>query len=214
MERLSDKILRRLDHHRREMAEEQKLIDSRMNDLLKEREHFAAVARRILKSVIRPRMDELARHFDNASVTMEEHGDSEFHCACHFSSIPRFPATVSFDVFLLPRKNPTGLTARCDLHILPMLMDYKRDEEMAFPLEDPEEAIGLWMEEKILGFIDTYLRLETHPLYQKDNLVVDPVCGMRISTIAATSSVELPDRTVYFCSESCRDAFSKGIPPK
>lgn len=45
-------------------------------------------------------------------------------------------------------------------------------------MDDSEEAIGQWVEERITEFIDTYLRLETHPLYQKDNIVIDPICGM------------------------------------
>lgn len=206
-ERLSEKILGSLERHRREVAEEQKLIDSRMNALLEQRERFAAVAGRLMESTIRPRMDELARHFDNAS-TIEQHGNSDFRCSCYFSHTPRFPATVSFSISLLPGKNPTDLTIRYDLHILPMLMEYERDEEKVFTL-DNSEGIARWTEDKILEFIDTYLRLEIHPLYQKENLVLDPVCGMRISAIAAPSRIEMPGRTIYFCSEACREAFSQ-----
>ncbi len=89
-------------------------------------------------------------------------------------------------------------------------MEYRRDKEEDFPLEGADTAIGLWVEEKIIEFVETYLRLETHPFYQKDNIVIDPVCGMQIYSVATTSKIEFPDRTIYFCSEACKEAFLKG----
>ena len=206
--RLSTRILNSLERHQRELAERQKLVDGTMKDMLEQRERFAAVARHVLESVIHPRMEELTRHFDNATL-MDCHGDTDFHCVCNLTHTPRFPATVSLDISLLPGESHKGLKARYDLEILPVLMEYKRDEEMLFPLHDSDETIGLWVEEKIVEFIHTYLRLETHPLYQKDNMVSDPVCGMRISATAATIRVEWPGHTIYFCSEVCKEAFLK-----
>src|SRR5512136_2556680 len=133
-QRLSDKILGCLERHQRELAERQKLTDGAMKELLEQREQFAAVAGRIMGSVIHPRMDELARHFDNATIT-KQHGDSDFHSFCKLSHTPRFPATVSFDLCQLPEQSGTGLAARYDIEIFPILMEYKRDEEEDFPLE-------------------------------------------------------------------------------
>lgn len=206
--RFADKILACLERRRQELSERQKQIDSTMKELLAERERFAAVARPLLDSVIHPRMEELSRHFDNAAIT-DCHGDADFRCFCKFTHTTRFPATVSLDISLLPGENYTKLAARYDLEIFPVLMEYKRDEEMTFPLDNSDEAIGLWVEEKIVEFVDTYLRLETHPLYQKDNIVLDPVCGMQISATAATSRVELTGHTFYFCSEVCKETFRK-----
>ena len=206
--RLSDKIESCLKRHQRELTESQKIIDQSMNELLKQRERFAKIARRVVKSVIHPLVEEVTRHFDNATIT-ECHGDTDFHCVCKFTHTPRFPATVSLDICVLPAESYTGLAVRYDLEVLPVLMEYKRDEEEAFPLEGAGTAIGLWVEEKIMEFVETYLRLETHPLYQKENIVIDPVCGMQISSISATSKIELPDRTIYFCSEVCKEAFMK-----
>lgn len=206
--RLSDKIESCLKRHKREITESQKIVDQSMNELLKQRERFARIARRVIKSVIHPLMEEVTRHFDNAAIT-ECHGDIDFHCVCKFTHTPRFPATVSLDLCVLPAESYTELAVRYDLEVLPMLMEYKRAEEKKFPLDGADESIGLWVEENIVECIETYLRLETHPLYQKENIVIDPVCGMQISSSAATSKIELPDRTIYFCSEVCKEAFLK-----
>jgi YHS domain-containing protein len=204
--RLTHRITSRLEEHKRGLAEQQEQTDRTMKELLEQRERFSAVSRRIMQSVVHPRMEELSRHFDNAAIT-DQHGDTNFHCVCKFSHSPRFPATVSLNIGLLPGEGT--LKASYDLEILPTLMEFKRDDEKAFPMDGSDETIGLWVEEKIVEFIDTYLRLETHPLYQKDNIVIDPVCGMQIFAIAATSKLERPGRTIYFCSDVCKEAFSK-----
>lgn len=205
---LQEKIRNRLDEHRRDLAERQRLIDSTMKEMLDQRGRFAAEAQHVLESVVHPRLLELSRQFDNAVIS-DRHSGTDFHCTCEFAHTPRFPATVSLDFGVLPGEKDEELTIRYDLQILPVLMEYKRNEEASFSLEGADEAIGRWVEEKVLEFVDTYLRLETHPLYQKDYIVVDLICGMPISTTAAPARVERHGRTLYFCSERCREAYLK-----
>lgn len=207
--RLSDKILCCLKRNQRDLAKKQELTDESMSELLEQRERFATFARRIIESVIHPLLEEVTILFNNASV-IEYCGNNDFHCICKFAHTPRFPASVSLEFSLLAAKSNTELTARFDLEIRPAMMEYTRNEEKNFPLDDADVAIGLWVEEKIVECVDTYLHLETHPLYKKENMVIDPVCGMRISSDAARSKIERPHRrTIYFCSETCKNTFLK-----
>jgi YHS domain-containing protein len=153
-------------------------------------------------------MKDLERHFDNAKIVVL-HADSDYKCLCEFTHTPRFPATVRFDISILPGKDDS-LTIRYNLNIFPVLMEYTQNYEENFPFEGADEALATWVENRILDFVNTYLRLETHPFYQKDNTVLDIVCGMRISSTAATSTAERDGRIFYFCSEHCKEAFLKG----
>lgn len=205
--RLAERIISRFEQHKHDLADKQKQLDSRMKELLEQRERLAAVCKHKIETVILPRMEEIARHFDNAKVEVL-HTDADYNCVCKFAHTPRFPATVRLGIALLPGNNES-LTARYDLNILPVLMEYNRNVEEIFPLEGDEETFAVWVEDRILDFVDTYLRLETHPLYQKDNNVIDIVCGMHIPSTSATSTVERHGRTFYFCSEHCKEAFLK-----
>jgi len=207
--RLPDKTLSYLERSQCDLAEKQKLPDESMNELLEQRERFATFAHRIIKSVIQPLLKEVALHFNNATVT-EYYGNNDFHCICKFAHTPRFPASVSLDFSLHTATSNSEHTARYDFEIHPSMMEYKRNEEKNFTFDDADAAIGLWVEAKIVECVDTYLRLETHPLYQKENMVIDPVCGMRISSVTAKSKIERPHRrSIYFCSETCKKAFLK-----
>lgn len=96
---LSAKIHSSFERNQRERAEQQKLIDEKMNELLEQRERFAAVARSIMESVIRPRMEDLSRHFDNAAITEHLAGDAVRHTDRAFLSF----------FLLLARRSCTGL---------------------------------------------------------------------------------------------------------
>ncbi len=205
---LAERILNRFEQHRHYVADKQQQLDSRMKELLEQRERLAAVTKRKIETVILPRMEELTRHFENAKVEVL-HTDADYNCICEFDHIPRFPASVRLGIALLPGKNDT-FTARYDLSIFPVLMEFNRNSEAEFLFDCDEEVLASWVEDRILEFIDTYLRLETHPFYQKNNTVLDIVCGMRIPSISATSTAERHGRTFYFCSEHCKEAFIKG----
>ena len=90
-ERLHDGIRERLDEHRHKLSEKQRLIDGTMKVMLAQRERFATAAHQMLESVVRPRLVELARQFDNAAIS-DWHAGANFHCTCEFAHAPRFPA--------------------------------------------------------------------------------------------------------------------------
>lgn len=205
---LAERILHRFEQHRQELAEKQQHLDESMKKLLEQKERLAVDAKLRIETVVLPMMQELLQHFDNGRVEVQLN-DDYYGCVCEFAHTPRFPATVRFGIALLPG-NETCYTARSDLNILPVLMEYNRNNEALFPFEGDDVAITAWVGERILEFVDNYLRLETHPLYQKDNTVIDIVCGMHIPFTAATSSVVRDGRTFYFCSEHCKEAFIKG----
>ncbi|MGB9080347.1 MAG: YHS domain-containing protein [Desulfuromonadaceae bacterium] len=205
---LAERIIKRFEQHEHDIADKQQQLDSKMKEMLEQRERLATIAKQRIETVILPRMEELVRHFDNSKVDVL-HAEADYYCVCDFAHTPRFPATVKLVIVLLPGKND-ALIARYELSIHPELMEFNHNSEEAFPFDCDEEVLGGWVDDRILEFIDTYLRLETHPFYQKDNTVLDIVCGMRIPSISATSSVEWHGRIFYFCSEHCKDAFIKG----
>lgn len=204
---LAERISNRFEQHRHDLADKQQQLDSRMKEMLEQRERLAAIARSRVETVVLPRMEELARHFANANVMVVNIGANST-CVAELAHTPSYPAIVKLSISLLPGDN-ASLTAHYDLSILPELMTYSRNADATFPLDGDEELLAGWVEDRILDFINTYLCLETHPLYQKNNTVLDIVCGMHIPSASATSRVERQGRTFYFCSEHCKEVFLK-----
>jgi YHS domain-containing protein len=207
MSTLNDRVLQRLERHRQQAIAAQKQLDHDMKTDLDNHEQFCAAANRILNEIIRPRMGELACHFANA--TLPSPGNShDTSCFCSFAHSLQFPATVTLNLSLMPiETRPEAFTVRYDLEILPVFMEYRKSDSLQAGFTEDDTLIIQWVEERLLEFLDTYLKLETHPLYQKDNLVLDPVCGMRIPVISASCKTEHNGKIVCFCSEHCRNAF-------
>ncbi|WP_243688042.1 hypothetical protein [Geotalea toluenoxydans] len=137
---LGEKITSRLQQHKRDLAQQQQQLDSRMKDLLEEREQLASVGKVWIEKVILPRLKELEKYFDNGKVEILNL-DSNLSCACEFAHTTRFPATVRLNISLLPGNG--YLTARYDLTILPVLMEYTLTVEEKFSIEGDEEALAI-----------------------------------------------------------------------
>jgi YHS domain-containing protein len=208
--KFSEKIERRLFKHAKEKAERLLQVDSQMKRLLEKRERFNSTAQRFLTSIVYPRMQELSRRFDNSRLK-EFDNTKGFRCVCEFTPTELFPAAVSLDIALSSSGLYEHLDAHYDLEISPVLMEYTRYEGRTFNFESAscEEEISQWVETKLLDFVETYLQLETHPEYQKENIVTDPVCQMRFPIAQAAARIEQKGRPVYFCSEVCRENFQK-----
>lgn len=207
MESLSNKIQQRLEQHSRQLTEQQQQLDVEMKTALDNQELFATEANRILTAIVTPKVEELARHFENATLAAHE-PRREHGCFCFFAHSLRFPATVSLSFTMAPGETQNVLKVIYNLEILPVFMAYRRNDTLQATFDD-DERITAWVEDRILEFLDTYLKIETHPLYQKDNLVLDPVCGMRIPMNSAPSMIELDSQTIYFCSDHCKETFLK-----
>lgn len=208
MSTLADRIIQRIEQHRQKSAATQQQLDQEMKTELDNQEKFRAAANRVITEIIRPRLEELARYFENAAP-VAPNSSQETSCFCSFEHSLQFPATVTLSLSLIPCESSCEFTAHYDLEIFPIFMEYRRNESLQVPFSGADDVIIQWVDDRLIEFLDTYLKIETHPLYQKDNLVLDPVCGMRIPVVAAPCHTERNGKTVYFCSAHCRDAFLK-----
>jgi YHS domain-containing protein len=191
--------------------------DERLKKLQAEaiEEHHARQARlekysqqiEALAEVWRPRLDALAQKFgDRVKVTPRidaSSRDATFQFQSNVAKISlKFSAYAADDV----RK----IVCAYDLHILPVLMQFEKHDEIAFPLDAVDkEVLGRWMDDRIVNFVQTYLALHENEYYLKDQMVEDPVARVRLPKYAAAAQLEHQRQTYYFISEETRAAFAK-----
>jgi YHS domain-containing protein len=167
---------------------------------------FAAVADRIAGSILRPRIEQLVSYFDNASVSSPDSGCS--HCVCRFESTPRFPASTTLQLSVGHDETVEEMTITYGLEILPVFLEFETRDSLALDIDDPdEERLAQWVDDKLVGFVDTYLKLEHIEQYQRRNIVTDPVCKSRIHKAKAAAEDSFMKRSYYFCSEDCHAKF-------
>lgn len=171
------------------------------------RDEIASRASKLVQTILRPRLTKLISYFDNAQLAdPTPAGDN--CCTCVFSHNQRFPATTKLELGARSDPDEGTIYITYCLEILPMFFDFDREDRFVTPADAvDEQAVATWAEKKILQFLDAYLRLQEIEPYQQENLVTDPVCGMRFNKNSAAGEAEYRGTRFYFCVEECRLKF-------
>jgi YHS domain-containing protein len=191
-----DRARLRQNHTERLMQEWQARLD-----------RYTDVADRLMQKVIRPRAERLKAHFPNAAVPEER--NTRHTCVLQFAHTSQFPASVTIELGVTRNAEGTTLVVEYKLAILPTFFPFENSDQLCVPVESvDDEKIARWVEDKIVGFVETYLRLESAEQYQTENAAIDPVCGMQVSKARPGATLEVGGRTFYFCLDECRAKFA------
>lgn len=172
-----------------------------------EAKRFEALADAIHHLEVRPRLEALVRHFPNASA---EHwlSPSGIHSHCGFARTAQFPATVKLTIGITHDRMARRTTLQYKLSVIPLLFQFEAADELPIDLAAPDMAeIVDWIEAKLQLFLQTYLRIEADPNYQRENQHIDPVCGMHVQAGRAAYTSVHAHHTYFFCSQECADRF-------
>lgn len=189
--------------------EHQNHIRQRMEEIERRQGQISTIAQHLCSVIIRPRVERLAQHFDN-SVLVDGEQAGVGRCVCRFDHTERFPATVTLEVFICSDDRMNNALVCYRLEIRPVFIQFEGRDQLVVPLDAVDDArVALWVDQKLITFVDTYLRLLEIEQYQDENLVVDPVCGMHINRNTAAGEAEYGGRKFYFCIDDCREKFLK-----
>lgn len=207
LEQFSRGIEARLAAARREPNWQPAATAQYMGELAPRRRLFEEVALRLVRSIVRPRVELLASFFPNARLDRPEHED---RCACWFGYCERFPADTKVEIAVEHDERIENLVIHYELYIMPVFLKFDPHDKLTISLGGvDDQAVGEWVETKLLSFIDTYLRLDRGADDFEDEVVIDPVCGMRISRSSAGAEADFRGHPYYFCSEECRQRFAQ-----
>jgi YHS domain-containing protein len=201
---IKDKLA--VTEQRRQLKENH--LQQLMVDFERRHQKFVAAADRLVQTILRPTLEKLADCFQNAELECDSNG--RHHCVCTFHHTERFPAHVKLELAVSRDGQCETLMLLYDLEILPVFFQFQHDDRLSIPLDAVADVqVAAWVEEKIVEFVETYLRLETVDQYQTENMVLDPVCGMRINKTHAPANMEYNGQEYYFCLEECRRKFAE-----
>ena len=160
-----------------------------------------------LREIWRPRLELLVKKFgEGVKVTPKlvpsrREAAFEFQSKLAFVNL-KFSAYTDWDV----RK----VILSYDLKIVPGLMEFIPHVEMEFPLDAVDkEAVGNWIDDRIVEFVQTYLSMNDNEAYLKEHMVQDPVALVRFPRFAAAATLEWNGQRYYFLAEETRREFAE-----
>jgi YHS domain-containing protein len=119
----------------------------------------------------------------------------------------RFRATTDQEI--------TKLILVYDLEIVPVLMQFDSHAEFEQPLEKIDrDAMGRWIDERILSFVKTYVSLHEDQYYCRDQMVEDPISGTRFPKFSAGATLTTNGKTYYFVGEETKRLFEQKKPAR
>jgi YHS domain-containing protein len=158
-----------------------------------------------LPAVWKPRLEALIQRFGDRVKVSPRLAASSRDVSLEFQSNLarirlRFSAATDHDV----RK----LILNYNLEIIPVLMQFESHQQADWPLDAIDrQAIGDWVDDRIVDFVKTYLSLHENEHYLKDDMVEDPVAGVRFPRFAAAATAEWSGKTFYFIGDETRREF-------
>jgi hypothetical protein len=174
-------------------------------------EKYTATLPRVLE-VAKPKLEVLARRLgERVQVTPQTSGNTRSARFAVKSPLAQINLTVS----AFPDRDAKNVVAEYDLQIVPVLMRFESHSEFITPIDKPDLAgLGKWLDDRLVGFVETFMKLHENEYYTKDQYVEDPVVKVRFPRFAAGATLEHGGQTHYFVDERTRQEFArqKGIP--
>jgi YHS domain-containing protein len=162
----------RIEEMRQEASDEFKELGERY-------ERLAELSKKLTEDPRSGHLKKLEERFDNATLELTQ-DRSGYHGTLKLKHTPQYPATVKLTVALTHDGLVQDVTLSYDVEILPVFIDYRRHDEITFPLDDFDEDA------------------QYAERYQRNNLVTDPVLDRRFSKLHAAAEKEHGGHTFYF----------------
>lgn len=160
-----------------------------------------------LQDVVRPRLQALAKRFGD-QVEMSPRIEPERR-EVKFSFKSQL-ATIQLKFSVRPDADVRNVNYAYDLSILPIFIKFNGHQSVSFPLDGVDkEAVGAWIDDRIVEFIRTYFSIYENHNYLKEHLVVDPVADVQFPDFVSAAELEWKGKKYHFISTETRDEFIK-----
>lgn len=160
-----------------------------------------------LQSVWRPRLEALSQRFKEKVEVVPSIKKSQRSATIKFHSKL---ATFHLTFTAMTDADVRHFVFDYTLDILPILMKFDKNKQIQFPLDQVDtEALGQWIDDRILDAVKVYLELHQNSYYLKGHLVKDPITEIEFPRYAAAASLQANGKTYYFISEESCETFKR-----
>jgi len=171
------------------------------------RHRFEKLAQHLSRDIVKPRLELVASYLKNACMQEE----SSSNCSvCCFEFCERFPTFAQIEFSIEHDVRFDKLIVQIRTRMMPVFVRFNEQDNLLLPLDAAEdEEVADWVEERLLEFLDTYLRIDAGGEDFTEEPVTDPVCGMKLDRSMAAASDSYYGHPYYFCGESCHAKFQE-----
>jgi hypothetical protein len=160
-----------------------------------------------LRAIWEPRRDALLARFRDTIHIIPEAND-DFGTASFSLDSPLARITLRFTFSHDP--DVRNITLEYRLDVVPILMKIDNHSTLDLKLENfDQDVAALWLEDRMVSFIRTYVELNGNQYYLKDHMVEDVIAHVRMPRGVAKETVDWDGQKYYFICADTRRAFEK-----
>lgn len=166
---------------------------------------FERIVPHLLTEAVLPRLSHLASLFINANLGTQATDDRG---TCWFGYCERFPATAKIEFTVSHDAAIENVVVRFEASIFPSFQRFEPHDKLVIPLSQPNDVqVAQWVEDRLVEFLDAYLRIDRGIEEFDDEIVTDPVCGMRQARGNAAATADFRGHQYFFCATECQQQF-------
>jgi hypothetical protein len=169
------------------------------------KEYEAAQVR--IVEVVKPRLEALAKRAGDRVKVTPNVSQTRRSAAFEFKSNKAL-MVLTFSV--APDQQVKHAVVEYDLKVVPVLWRFDSHAEFSTPV-DKVDADGLakWVDDRIMGFVNLFIEVHEGELFDKSQMVEDPVAKISFPKFAAGATLEHGGQTYHFIDEKSRAEFAK-----
>jgi len=161
--------------------------------------------------IAKPRLEALAKRAGERVKVTPSVSQTRRAAAFEFKSSK---AKMDLSFAVAPDQDLKRAVVECDLKVVPVLWRFDSHSEFSTPI-DKVDADGLtkWLDDRILSFVHLFVEIHEGEIFDKAEMVEDPVEKISFPKFAAGATLEHEGKTYFFIDDRTKAAFArqKGI---
>jgi len=171
--------------------------------LLKEYEKAQA---RIVE-IAKPRLETLAKRAGERVKVSPNVSQTRRSATFEFKSAK---AHIVLTFSVAPDQEVKRAVVEYDLKVVPVLWKFDSHSEFSTPIADVDAAgLTKWLDDRILSFVDLFIQIHESELFDKAEMVEDPVAKISFPRFAAGATLEQDGKTHFFIDEKTKAEFAR-----
>jgi YHS domain-containing protein len=157
--------------------------------------------------IAKPRLEALAKRAGEKAKVTPFVSQSRRTATFEFRS-PR--AFLTLIVSVTPDQHLKNAVVECELKVVPVLWKFDSHSEFRTPIANVDAAgLTKWLDDRILAFVNLYIEIHESELFDKSEVVEDPIAKVSFPKFAAGATLEQGGKTYYFIDETTKAEFAK-----
>src|SRR3954453_10588830 len=172
-------------------------------ELLKEYEKAQAK----VVEIVKPRLETLAKRAGERVKVTPNVSQTRRSAAFEFKSAK---AQIVLTFSVAPDQEVKRAVVEYDLKVVPVLWKFDSHAEFATPIAAIDaDGLTKWLDDRILSFVSLFIQIHEGEVFDKAEMVEDPVAKISFPKFAAGATLEHGGKTHFFIDEKTRAEFAK-----